>query len=67
MINNSRYFIGHLDDSIVKLMVFITSGISLGYIPCYKYLLNYDNNIISAKNSVQIVCAKLMEPTFPYK
>ena len=32
------------NDSIVKLMVSITSGVSLWYRLCYKNMLNYDND-----------------------
>ena len=32
------------NDSIVKLMVSLISGVSLWCRPCYKNLLNYDNN-----------------------
>ena len=32
------------NDSAVKLMVFITSDISLQYRPCYKNMLNYDSD-----------------------
>ena len=31
-------------DSVVKLMVSITNGVSLWYRPCYKNILNYDND-----------------------
>ena len=32
------------NESVVKLIVSITSGVSLRYITCYKNMLNYDNN-----------------------
>ena len=32
------------NDSVVKVMVSITSGVSLRYRPCYKNMLNYDND-----------------------
>ena len=32
------------NNSIVKLMVSMTNGVSLGYRPCYKNMLNYEND-----------------------
>ena len=34
------------NDSVLKLMLSVTSGVSLWYRPCYKNVLNYDNNKI---------------------
>ena len=38
----NKCLIWNADDSIVKLMISITSGVSLWYRPCYNNILNYD-------------------------
>ena len=43
ILNRVKYIFWNANDSIVELMVSITSGVSLRYSPCYKNMLNYDN------------------------
>ena len=40
------------NESVVKLMVSIPSGVSLWYRPCYKNMLDYDNttNVVNYNN-----------------
>ena len=38
----NKCLIWNADDSIVKLMISITSGVSSWYRPCYNNILNYD-------------------------
>ena len=38
-----KYLFGNASDSIVKLMISITSGVSFWYRPSYKNMLNYES------------------------
>ena len=50
-----KYLFGNASDSIVKLMISITSGVSFWYRPSYKNMLNYDSENVQYNSRFSLI------------
>ena len=50
-----KYLFGNASDSIVKLMISITNGVSFWYRPSYKNMLNYDSENIQYNSRFSLI------------
>ena len=50
-----KYLFGNASDSIVKLMISITNGVSFRYRPSYKNMLNYDSENVQYNSRFSLI------------